>query len=294
MSTNKIEVATKPLNLKNIILIIIGSMIYALAVTLFLQPLNLLAGGVPGTAQVIRGIFFQGTYAFDPLGVINFLINVPLFILAYTGMKKKMIIGTAISIVVQTIIFSIVQVPAVPILDDKLACIVVSGLSAGFGCGVVLSNGGTCGGLDLLGLYLTKKLKNFSVGKMNLMYNVVLYLYCSIQFGIEACIYSILFVLFCSFAVDRFHYQNIAVELMIFTHHSELAQLILSKYVRGVTEWEGQGAYTKKDTHVLVTIVAKNEVEQVKKDILEMDPSAFVIVHDQVSVLGGYQKRLDN
>ena len=169
----------------------------------------------------------------------------------------------------------------------------ISGLLGGIGCGIALSNGGSAGGLDLLGVFLTSKLKNFSVGKMSIFYNSCLYTYCGLKFQLSTAIYSILWIVFFSFAIDRYHTQNIEVELMVFTHHPEVAEMIMKKYVRGVTEWAGEGAYTNKKTSVLVSIVAKKEEADVKKDILEIDPKAFIITHDPITVNGGYQKRLD-
>ena len=294
MSENRIHVEPKPLSFRNILIIIAGSALYAGAVNLFLQPLNLYAGGIPGLSQLLRTLFLAGKHSVDPAGIINLLFNIPLFILAWNGMHKKVLIGTVLSVLTQTLIFSLVKIPAVPLLDDKLASIAIAGIVGGFGCGIVLSNGGSAGGLDLLGVYLTKKNSLFSVGKLSILFNACLYTVCAVVFQPSVALYSVLFIVFFSVTIDRFHYQNIEVELMIFTHHPEMADTIMKKYVRGVTEWDGKGAYTNADTHVLVTIVAKNEVEEVKKDILKTDPKAFIIVHDHIDVTGGYQKRLDD
>ena len=79
---------------------------------------------------------------------------------------------------------------------------------------------------------------------------------------------------------------------MIFTHVPEVKEMIMHEYARGVTCWDGKGAYTNHQTEVLVTIVAKSEVSSVQKEIRKLDPNAFVIAHTRVSVSGGYQKRL--
>lgn len=290
---SEIHVAAKPLTAKNILMIAAGSALYATAVNLFLTPLNLYAGGIVGTAQLIKNFFFSNIKGIDTVGIINFLLNIPLFILAWRQCGKKLLYGTVISLIVQTAVFSFVHVPSQPIIDDALAGIMISGLLGGIGCGIALSNGGSAGGLDLLGVFLTSKLKNFSVGKMSIFYNACLYTYCGLKFKLSTAIYSILWIVFFSFAIDRYHTQNIEVELMIFTHHPEVAEMIMKKYVRGVTEWAGEGAYTNKKTSVLVSIVAKKEEADVKKDILKIDPKAFIITHDPITVTGGYQKRLD-
>ena len=148
------------------------------------------------------------------------------------------------------------------------------------------------GGLDLLGVYLAQKNKDFSVGKMNLVFNVLLYTLCAIIFNVQTALYSAIWIAVFSITIDRFHYQNIEVELMIFTHDPDVKEKIMKKYIRGVTCWKGEGAYTKKGTEILITVVAKSEVEQVKHDIQKMDPQAFIIADDTVEVTGDYQKRL--
>ena len=288
----EIKVEVKPLTPINILMIIVGSILFALSVNLFLEPLNLYAGGIIGCAQLIDTIFLKNLTGMDLAGIINFCFNVPLFIIALKDLNKKMFIGTVISIIVQTIALQFIPIPEISLLDDKLACIAISGIIGGAGCGIILVNGGSGGGLDLLGVYLTKKFKKFSVGKLSLIFNGALYTICAILFNVDTAIYSIIYIAIFSITIDKMHYQNIEIELMIFTHNPKVKEMIMSKYVRGVTCWDGKGAYTNKDTEVLVTIVSKYEVDKVKKDILELDPKAFIIAHNQTEVTGGYQKRL--
>ena len=290
--TNELYVPPKPLTARNILLIVAGSAMYAMAVNLFLTPLNLYAGGVVGLAQLIRTLAFPHVTGIDVAGLINLMLNIPLFLLAWKGMSRKMVFGTAVSIFVQTLVLSAVKAPAAPLLDDKLACILLAGMIGGAGCGIVLTNGGSAGGLDLLGVYLTMKSRHFSVGLMNILFNVGLYSVCAVLFELSTALYSEIFVAAFSATIDRWHYQNIELELMIFTHHPEIKETIMKKYVRGVTCWKGMGAYTGKETEVLVTVVAKSEAEDVKRDILALDPHAFIIVHQGTDVTGGYQKRL--
>lgn len=278
--------------LRDVCMTILGSALFAISVNLFLQPLKLYAGGFVGFSQMLRTLFFSGLRGMDIAGIINFCLNIPLFVLAYKSMKKRMFFGTLLSLAVQTILMTLIRIPSAPLMDDKLAGIIVSGVAGGVGCGIVLTSGASAGGLDLLGVYLAQKKKEFSVGRLNLGFNMLLYTVCAVIFDMQTALYSVIWIAVFSITIDRFHYQNIEVELMIFTHDAEVKEKIMKKYIRGVTCWKGEGAYTRKDTEILITVVAKSEVGQVKKDILEMDPQAFIIEDDTVKVTGGYQKRL--
>ena len=281
MEENKITGPYRPMTPSNLLMIVLGSAIYACAVNWFMMPLHLYAGGIVGLAQLIRTLLFSNINGVDVAGLVNLALN----------MSRKMLVGTLISVAVQTIAFTLAPIPVKPLIDDTLANILIAGLFGGAGCGLILTNGGSAGGLDLLGVYLTQK-GHFSVGLMNLIFNACLYTVMAVLFQLSVAIYSIIFVAAFAIAIDRFHYQNIELELMIFTHHPEIKDIIMSKYVRGVTCWKGMGAYTGKETEVMVTVVAKSEVEEVKKDILSIDPQAFIIEKTGTNVTGGYQKRL--
>ncbi len=284
----------RPLKLKSIGLIIGGSFLFAMSVNVFMVPIHLYVGGVVGVSQVIAKVFFSSVTKFNVTGLINLLFNIPLFVLGYKTAGKKMLFGTLLSVVVQTITFSLIPIPKEMVFDDKLTNIIVSGIVGGIGVGGILSGGASGGGLDLLGLYLTKVRKRFSVGRMSLYFNTVLYIVCAILFDVRIALYSVIYVAIFSFMIDRWHYQNIEMQLMIFTHCEEVKTMILQKYIRGVTYWEGKGAYTNQETEVLCTIVSKSEVESVKQDILSLDPKAFIICSEGLQVTGGYEKRLSD
>lgn len=284
----------KPLKLKSIGLIIGGSALFAMSVNVFMMPLMLYVGGVVGVSQMIGTLFFSQFKHFNISGIINFVLNIPLFILGYKTAGKKMLFGTLLSVVVQTIVFSLIPIPSSMIFEDQITSIIVGGILGGMGVGGILSGGASGGGLDLLGLYLTKKRKRFSVGKMNLYFNVLFYTVCAILFDVKTALYSIIYIAIFAFMIDRWHYQNIEMQLIIFTHNEEVKKMIMDKYVRGVTYWEGKGAYTNKETEVLCTIVSKSEVESVKQDILTLDPKAFIICSEGLQVTGGYEKRLSD
>ena len=183
---------------------------------------------------MLRTLFFANVNNVDTAGLINLAFNIPLFLLALKKMKKRMVVGTVLSVALQTIIFTYIIAPTAPILDDKLACIVIAGLLGGVGCGLILTNSASAGGLDLLGLYLSHKSKKISVGIFNIIYNIILYTLMAILFDVSTSLYSIIYIVVFSVTIDHWHYQNIEVELMIFTHVPEVKQMIMHEYARGV------------------------------------------------------------
>ena len=276
-------------------MILIGSALFAASINLFVVPVNLYNGGIVGLSQIFRTVLVSRmnlNFSFDIAGVINFLINVPLFVMAYRSLSRKFFLGTLLSLITQTVCFSLIPIPAVPILDDVLASLIIGAIVGALGIGMTLVSGASGGGTDIVGVYAALHWKSFSVGKLQLLFNALVYCLCAFLFDLPIAIYSIIYAAVYSFVLDKVHLQNSEMSLMIFTKNPEIKSRILKDFVRGVTYWKGLGAYTQTETEVLVTIVSKDEVNDLRRMITQMDPKAFIIVNEGLQITGNFIKRL--
>ena len=283
--------------LKRYLVIAAGSIIFCAGLNLFIVPVDLYNGGVVGVAQILRTIMVQTLHLpipsnVDVSGIINFLINIPLLYLAYRQLGRKFFYRTIFSVVVMTIFMSVILIPEEPIMADRLSACLIGGMITGVGVGLILRAGASGGGIDVLGVYLTLKRRDFSVGKMNLIFNAMVYVVCALLFDLNTALYSVMVSGVFSLVVDRIHYQNINMSVMIFTKETNLHEKILFELHRGVTYWDGVGAYTGEYTHILVTIISKYEINHLKRAVLDVDPNAFIILNEGLQVLGNYEKRL--
>ena len=147
---------TKVKKIKQYGIIIIGAFLFCLGVNLFISPLGLYNGGVVGISQIIRTIivdYFPSVKNFEIAGVINFIINIPLLLIAYKSISKKFFIRTVVSVISQTIFFTVITIPSTAIIDDPLAACLIGGIITGAGIGITLKAGGSGGGIDILGVY---------------------------------------------------------------------------------------------------------------------------------------------
>ena len=114
---------------------------------------------------------------------------------------------------------------------------------ARFSGGLVLSCGCSTGGLDILGLYLSKKGSRFTVGRFSISFNALLYTLCFFLFDATTAIYSAIYNVLSSLFLDRIHRQNVTVQLLIFTKKNDpqLPRYIMEQLDRGVTSWMGRG-----------------------------------------------------
>lgn len=276
--------------------IIVGSFLFSIAINLFIVPSNLYNGGFLGMSQVIRHIlvnyFYMNFGSFDISGILYLLINIPILYIAYSKLGRSFFIKTILSVVVNTFFLSIIKSPKTPLVNDILSACIIGGIIAGFGMGITLRAGGSGGGLDVIGVYYTKKYPDFTVGRISITFNLFVYGVCALLFNIPTVIYSIIYTTFSYLICDKTHHQNIMVTIMIFTKVDGIDNLILEKLNRGVTSWQGNGAYTHEDKKILLIVASKYEANFIRKIVNKADPNAFIIINEGVSVIGNFEKRL--
>lgn len=275
---------------------ILASFIYAVGLNLFVVPAGVYSGGVMGVCQVIRTVlsdYFQLNFqAFDIAGVIYYIINIPIFVLAFMRLGKKFFVKTLVSVTSMTVFLSLI--PITQIVEDTVAACVVGGIISGGGIGFALRMGSSSGGMDVVGLLLTRWRRNFSVGKVSLLMNLFLYGVCFLLFDVEIVVYSIIYAAVYSVAMDKVHTQNINVEAKIITKADteELEKAVFEEIYRGITKWSTEGAYTHEDSHMLYITLSKYEVGRLKTVVHKYDPNAFIVVTEGVSVDGNFLKKL--
>ncbi len=279
---------------KNAGLIIAGSLLYAFGMNLFLTPLNLFSGGGVGLAQLLT-LFLEQFIQVENLnlyGIVYMLINIPLLFLAFFQIGKNFFVKTLIGSGAISIFITLIPTLAVPIVDDYLTSVLIGGIAAGAGVGLILIAGGSGGGIDVVAVWVAKKFKSASVGRISLYFNALLYAVMLFMFDAQTVIYSLIYTVIFTLVLDKTHYQNINVRVMIFTKKDGIDKQINERTRRGVTKWDGCGAYTSESTHVLVSCINKYEVNDMMEIVQSIDPQAFVIVDENVIVNGNFEKRL--
>ncbi len=276
---------------------LLGSLLMSVAINVFIVPQGLYAGGAYGLCQVIRTLLQTklGVEAsFDLAGVLYFFANIPLFLLAFRTLGRTFCLKAGICTVSNSVFLALIPSPAVPIIPDPLTSCMIGGILVGFAAGLVLTCGCSTGGLDILGLYLSKKNNKFTVGRFCISFNVCLYLLCFILFDATTAIYSAIYNVLSNLFLDRLHRQNVSVQLLIFTKSKDpaLPKYIMEQLDRGVTYWQAKGAYTGDDVQVLCVCLSKYEIDTLKQVIRDIDPNAFFVMQEGVRVEGNFKRHL--
>lgn len=273
-----------------------GSLLFAAGVNLIIMPMKLYNGGFMGVAQLLRtfvvSVLPVNAGQIDLAGIIFYIINIPLFFLAWKGIGKSFCFRTVITATLESLFLTIIPIPTTPIINDMLTSCIIGGLISGAGTGMILRGGSSGGGQDIVGILCAKKYPGFSVGKIGIIMNIGVYGICMMLFDIEIVIYSLIYATVTALAIDKVHIQNINMSVMIFTKKLGIAKAIMEETGRGVTIWEGSGAYTKENTEILYVVISKYEVNQIKRIVQGIDPKAFMIFTEGTAVTGNFEKRL--
>jgi len=278
-------------------LVALGALIFVLPYNLIITPMHLFSGNFTGLAQIVRSILVDYAHValptgFDITGIILYLINVPLLVLAYKKIGKVFFFKTIITVSLVALFFSIVPTPAEPIITDRLTGSLIAGIICGSGSGLILRSGSSGGGLDIIGMYFTKTRPNFSVGKSVMFVAAFVFTLCLFLYDFEIVVYSAIFTFTLSITVDRAHHQNVKVSAIIFTKNPDVASVIISDLSRGGTVWNGVGVYSHDPMIVYMTVVSRFEVSRLKREVQSLDPQAFIVVHNVADIEGFFQPHL--
>lgn len=275
--------------------LVLESVLLTVGIWLFVTPNHINFGGMIGLSQLIEYAIkhlLPVPSGINLLGIINFTLNIPLFIMAYTIMNRDFCIKTLVSLAIQTVLFSLLPAVNAPVVEDTILNVVFGAMICGIGVGLALSGSGCCGGMDIATVCLVKKKPDFKTGQVSIYFNIVLFGICLFVYDVKTIMYSAVFVGILYTVADHFHYQNINVTALIFTKEPMVKQRILKEMGRGVTCWKGEGAYTSTDCEVLFVALNAYEESQIEQIIHETDPHAFVTYQSGAKVHGGFEKRL--
>ena len=280
-------------SLDDSIKVIVGSFLYCFAINYFIVPNNLYTGGVLGIAQLIRSFIieiFNLETNFDFSGIIYYLINIPLFVMAYKSISKTFFYRTIVAVTIQTILLSIL--PNKLLVENILTNVVVGGMICGIGAGIILSTGASTGGTDIVGLVLAKKNNHFSVGKIGLLLNVIIYTIAGFKYGIETMIYSIINAVVDSRMVDKLHEQNICSTAFIFCKKNPkpINDFIKNELNRDFTYWDAKGGFDDSRTYIIYTALTKYELIKLEITMKELNIRTFMVKSEGIGIKGEFEK----
>lgn len=272
----------------DILLIAAGASMYSIAINCFTAPSNLVPGGVAGIAIIINALTGAS------IGLLYGLINIPLVIMGFIFLGKRMMLKTIISVALITFFtdFAFVDIPVYE--GDLIISAIFGGVLFGCGLGLTYLRNATSGGTDIINKTINKFKPHISIGKITVATDMAVIIAAMAAFrNIEVGLYAIITIFVAAKAMDLIIYGSLEGKmLLIFSDESEtISQHIIHGYRRGVTLLKASGAYSGNEKNVICCAVQKNEYSKIKKTVKECDPKAFIIITNAGEVLGeGFQE----
>jgi uncharacterized membrane-anchored protein YitT (DUF2179 family) len=264
----------------NILLITVGSIICAVAVNSILIPKQFLAGGFTGLAMLIHYVL-----PFMPVGVVYFLLNVPLFIFGWMFVGRRFFFYSIAGMVIFSLAV-LIPFPEIAI-QDRLLNALTAGIISGIGSGILLRSLGSAGGMDILAIIVLKKL-SVRLGTTSLVFNAILMLTAIARIPLEMILYTLIYIYvsayFVNLVVTGLSQRKAA--MVISEKWQEISREIMAKLDRGVTVIHGEGGYSGKQQKILYSVIPFQELGRFKDLIRRVDPNAFVVITETMEVMG--------
>lgn len=285
------------INLKTLIfdylIIFAGCIIYAVSIAIFTAPYNIAPGGVIGISTVINYLA-----PFLPIGVMTFVINIPIFIwggivLGWKYMARSLVTTGISSVLID--IFSLDMVaefikPFVGEMDTILVAL-FGGLLCGGGLALIFYRGSSTGGSDIVSRIMHEKLPHVSIGNFIMIVDVCVVTFSAIVYGkIEAGFYAFICIFISSRVIDTVLYgvsrNNGKLLFIVTSRYDEVCEEIMQKVDRGVTLLKAEGGYMRDDKRVILCAVRPQQVHKSTLLVKEIDPEAFIIITTANSIKG--------
>lgn len=238
---------------------VVYAFLAAIAVNFFYQPGHIYSSGATGFAQILTTLSDRVVGFTVPVSITLFLINVPLFFLAWFKIGHKFTIFTFITVFLTS--FFIHIIPQTTLTKDPIICAIFGGAIMGVGIGFALKNGLSSGGLDILSIVIRKRTGS-SVGSISIIFNVMIMLMAGILFSWQYMFYSALAIFMSGKLTDALYTKQRKMQVMIVTKCPErVINSIQDHMRRGITIInEAEGAYKHDKQTVLFTVVTRFEL----------------------------------
>lgn len=260
--------------------ITLGAIVSAFSIQGFIVHAHLGGGGVGGIALLL---FYTLKL---PIGLMTFLLNIPLFVLGWREVNKRFVFKTIFGLAVFSLFLDLFKgIQPLPI-DDIFLGALYGGVIGGLGSGIVFRFEGSLGGTDIVAKVIQRKY-GIAMGTTTLSINIMIILISWAILGPKVALYTLVSMFAFSRMVDIIQSGVPSKAVTIISDKSEvLAERILTDLGRGATFLHGHGAYSEESKNVIICVVSLPELGRLKQVVRDVDPHAFLMIQNAGEVLG--------
>lgn len=260
--------------LKQVLMILLGSLIYSVSVNLFIVPNKLLSGGAAGIALLLQYITKV------PSGVFTLIINIPIFLLGFKLIDKEFGLLSFIGMLSMSFfLIATENISSLVVVDEVLISAICGGVLCGIGMAIIFLNRASEGGTDIIAIIIKKKY-GINLASMCFILNGLIVFAGLLLNNLNITIYTLISLFIRSAILDKaISYKNErSLIIVISDNYNEIKYAFLNTLGRGVTFLHGEGAFTGEKKKVIYSIMSPMQVEKAKSLLLSIDKGAVVSI----------------
>ena len=267
-----------------VFLIVLGSFIYGFCFQAFLFPNSIVSGGVTGIAMIINA------FTHWPIGLMVIVMNVPLFLIAWRHFGLDFLLGSLLGMALSSAFVDLFALTGLVLTQEPMLASVIGGVIKGLSLGMIYYYGATTGGIDIVAKLLRQRFSQLNFGTIVLILDVAIILgYALIIGNYDSAMYSVITMFVVTKVIDLVLYgldNSCTVHIISEKSEAITRELTLGQVHRGVTILEGAGAYSGKKKHVILCVIKRNQIPELRRLVRGIDEQAFVIMTDAKNVFG--------
>ena len=262
--------------------IILGTSITAFSTSMVLLPNKISTGGFSGIGTAIYYYFHF------PIGTVVFFLNIPIFIITYIKIDKKVFFNSILGTLLLSTFLNIFQ-HLKPLTEDRFLACIYGGIISGIGSAITLKANASTGGSELLARIIKEYKNDLSISNIVAILDIIIITLNVIVFKkIEIGLYSAIAIFISGKMIDVFlEGINFAKMILIISpKYLEISDKINSKVDRGSTAIKAIGMYKNEERNILLCVASRQEIGKIRLIINETDENAFIIITDVREVIG--------
>lgn len=264
-----------------------AALMYAVAISLFLDPNNLAPGGITGLAIVVKKLLPM----MPGVGMLTLIFNIPIMILGIWKFGLKFILSTLYTLIVSSVMIDVVPVVMgmTSITTDPVLASVMGGALFGVAMGIMFRLETTTGGMDIIVKFIRQKKPHLKTGQIYIILDIAILIASAFAFrNIEVAMYAGIAIAVSSALMDKTIYgaDQATLVYIISEERKIIAERMLKELDLGVTMIQGVGAYNNEQTEVIMCVMRKHNLVKVRALVKETDANAFMIISSANEVFG--------
>ena len=258
--------------ISRIFFMILGSILVSIGLEIFLIPNNIIDGGMTGISIMASHL----TKA--QLGIFIFIFNLPFVIVGYRQIGKTFALSTIFSVICLSIGVTLLH-PVPGITQDILLATIFGGIIMGVGVGLIIRNGGSLDGTEIIAIILDKR-SAFSIGEIVMFFNLFILGSSGFLFGWDRAMYSLIayFIAFKTIDITVEGLNESKSVIIVSEKNKEISDAIMARLGRGITLLDGKGAYSGNKTNVIYVVLSRLEIAKLKNIVHGFDEEALITI----------------